>query len=50
MLLVVHRDVFAQLFNGENAVSRGFLDVIKKDLLTTLRDTLQPCARLASSV
>jgi CRP-like cAMP-binding protein len=50
LLLVVQRDVFEKLFEGENAVSRGFLDVIQKDLLTTLRDTLRPCARLASSV
>ena len=49
LLLVVPRDLFAQLFNGEDAVSRGFLDVIQKDLMATLRETLRPCARLAAS-
>ena len=50
LLLVVPRDLFAQLFNGEDAVSRGFLDVVHKDLIATLRETLRPSARLASSV
>ena len=49
LLLVVPRDLFEQLFNGEDAVSRGFLDVIQKDLVATLRETLRPCARLAAS-
>ena len=49
LLLVVPRDLFGQLFNGEDAVSRGFLDVIQKDLMATLRETLRPCARLAAS-
>ena len=38
------------LFNGEDAVSRGFLDVIQRDLVATLRETLRPSARLAASV
>ena len=50
LLLVVPRDLFGQLFNGEDAVSRGFLDVVQKDLIATLRETLRPCARLAASV
>jgi CRP/FNR family transcriptional regulator len=50
LLLVVPRDLFEQLFNGEDAVSRGFLDVIQRDLMATLRETLRPCARLAASV
>jgi CRP/FNR family transcriptional regulator, cyclic AMP receptor protein len=50
LLLVLPRDLFEQLFNGEDVVSRGFLDVIQKDLLATLRETLRPCARLAASV
>ncbi len=50
LLLVVPRDLFGQLFNGEDAVARGFLDVIQKDLVATLRETLRPCARLAASV
>jgi CRP-like cAMP-binding protein len=49
LLLVVPRDLFEQLFNGEDAVSRGFLDVIQRDLIATLRETLRPCARLAAS-
>ena len=49
VLLVVPRDLFERLFNGEDAVSRGFLDVIQRDLMTTLRETLRPCARLAAS-
>ena len=50
LLLVVPRDLFARLFNGEDAVSRGFLDVIQKDLTTTLRETLRPYARLGASI
>ena len=50
MLLVLPRDLFAQLFNREDAVSRGFLDVIQRDLVATLRQTLRPHARLAASV
>jgi CRP-like cAMP-binding protein len=50
LLLVVPCDLFEQLFNGEDAVSRGFLDAIQKDLMATLRETLRPCARLAASV
>jgi len=50
LLLVVPRDPFEQLFNGEDAVSRGFLDVIQRDLVATLRQTLRPHARLAASL
>jgi CRP-like cAMP-binding protein len=50
LLLVLPRDVFAQLFNGEDTISRGFLDVIQNDLTAALRETLRPCARLAASV
>jgi CRP-like cAMP-binding protein len=49
LLLVVPGDLFGRLFNGEDAVSRGFLDVIQKDLMATLRETLRPYARLAAS-
>jgi CRP-like cAMP-binding protein len=49
LLLAVPRDLFEQLFSGEDAVSRVFLDVIQKDLMATLRETLRPCARLAAS-
>ena len=50
LLLVLPRDLFEQLFNGEDAVSRVFLDVIQNELVTTLRETLRPYARLAASV
>ena len=43
-------DHFEQLYNGEDAVSRVFLDVIQRDLVATLRETLRPHARLAASV
>ena len=49
LLLLVPGDLFTQLFNGEDAVSRGFLDVIQNDLMATLRETLRPYARLAAS-
>lgn len=50
LLLVVPRDLFTQLFQGNDAVARGFLDVIQKDQVVTLRETLRPFARLAVSV
>jgi CRP-like cAMP-binding protein len=50
LLLVLPRDPFEQLFNGEDAVSRVFLDVIQRDLVATLRQTLRPNARLAASL
>jgi CRP-like cAMP-binding protein len=50
VLLVLPSDRFAKLFNGQDAVSRSFLDVIQKELIVTLRETLRPCARLAASV
>jgi CRP-like cAMP-binding protein len=50
LLLVVPSDLFAQLFEGEDAVSRGFLDVIHKDQAVTLRETLRPFTRLKASV
>jgi CRP-like cAMP-binding protein len=50
VLLVIPRRLFEQLFEGEDAISRGFLDVIQKDLITTLKETLRPYARLAASV
>jgi CRP-like cAMP-binding protein len=50
LLLAIPRELFEQLLNGEDAVSRGFLDVIQQDLIATLRETLRPSARLAASV
>ena len=50
LLLVLPRDPFEQLFNGENAVSRVFLEVLQRDQVATLRQTLRPHARLAASL
>jgi CRP-like cAMP-binding protein len=50
ILLVLRRDVFGQLFFKEDAVARVFLGAIQRDLLTSLRTTLRPAARLAASV
>jgi CRP-like cAMP-binding protein len=47
LLLVVPRDRFEQLFNGEDAVARVFLDLIQRDLVAALRQTLRPLARQA---
>jgi hypothetical protein len=49
MLLVLQASLFEQLFGGEDAISRGLLGAVQKDLLTTLRETLRPCARLAAA-
>ena len=49
-VLVLARDPFEQLFKGEDAVSRVFLDLILRELVATLRQTLRPHARLAASV
>jgi len=49
LLLVLPRDPFGQLFNGDDAISRVFLDVIQRDLVATLRQTLRPLARQASA-
>ena len=48
LLLVVPRELFVRLFTGEDAVSRGFLDVVQNDLMATLREALRPAARLAA--
>ena len=45
----VPRDLFERLFDGEDSVSRGFLDVIHKDLMANLRDAAFPAARLTAS-
>jgi CRP-like cAMP-binding protein len=50
LLLVVPRELFTKLFHGEDAVSRGFLDAIRKDQVITLRETLRPFTHLAASV
>ncbi|HEY3612342.1 MAG TPA: cyclic nucleotide-binding domain-containing protein, partial [Gaiellales bacterium] len=50
LLLVLPSGPFEQLFNGEDAVSRVFLDVIQRELVATLRQSLRQQARLAASV
>jgi CRP-like cAMP-binding protein len=50
LLLVVPRDLFTRLFNGEDAVARGFLDAIQKDQVITLRETLSPFTLLMGSM
>ena len=50
LLLVLPRDPFERLFHGEDGVSRVFLDVIQRDLMASLRQTLRPHARLAASL
>jgi CRP/FNR family transcriptional regulator, cyclic AMP receptor protein len=49
LLLVLPHAPFDQLFNGEDAISRVFLDVIQRDLVGALRQTLRPLARQASA-
>jgi len=49
LLLVLPRDPFERLFNAEDAISRVFLDVIQRDIVGTLRQTLRPLARQASA-
>jgi signal-transduction protein with cAMP-binding, CBS, and nucleotidyltransferase domain len=50
LLLVLPHEPFEQLFEREDTISELFLDVILRDLAATLRQTLRPHARLASSV
>jgi CRP-like cAMP-binding protein len=49
LLLVLPAKLFGQLFSGEDAISRGLLGAVQNDLVTTLRETLRPCARLAAA-
>jgi CRP-like cAMP-binding protein len=50
LLLLLPHDPFKQLFGREDTIARVFLDVILRDLVSTLRLTLRPHARLAASV
>jgi CRP-like cAMP-binding protein len=50
LLLVLPRDAFTRLFYGETAGSHVFIDVINRDLIAALRQSLRPQARLASSI
>jgi CRP-like cAMP-binding protein len=49
LLLVLPAKLFEQLFTGEDAISRGLLGAVQKDLVTALRETLRPRARLAAA-
>jgi CRP-like cAMP-binding protein len=48
LLLVLPHEAFDRLYNGESAESHVFLDVILRNLMTSLRQVLRPQARLAS--
>jgi CRP-like cAMP-binding protein len=50
LLLVLPRDPFEQLFNGEGAISRVFLEVLQRDQVATLRQSLRLHARVAASL
>jgi CRP-like cAMP-binding protein len=50
LLLVLPREPFAKLFNGEDAIARVFLDVIQRELVASLRQALRQHARLAVSI
>lgn len=47
LLLVLLPDRFARLFGGDSDESRVFLDVVNRDLATSLRQAIRPQARLA---
>jgi CRP-like cAMP-binding protein len=46
LLLVLPREPFGRLFLAEDAIGRVFLDVIQRDLMRTLRQTLPALGRL----
>jgi CRP-like cAMP-binding protein len=50
VLLVLPSGPFQQLFQGEDGVSRVFLDVIQRELVSTLRHSLRHHVRLAASL
>lgn len=50
LLLVLPREIFARFLEGQDAVSRVFLDVIQRELVASLRQTLRQNVRLAGSV
>ncbi len=49
LLLILPRDVFGQIVDKQDAVTRVVLEAIQRDLLVTLRQALRPSARLAAS-
>jgi CRP-like cAMP-binding protein len=50
LLLVLPQHAFERLFNGEETDSHVFLDVINRELMTSLRQALRPHARFAASL
>jgi CRP-like cAMP-binding protein len=50
LLLVLPRDIFARFLEGQDAVSRVFLDVIQRELVASLRQSLRQNVRLVGSV
>jgi CRP-like cAMP-binding protein len=50
LLLVLPHAAWERLFNGEDAGSHVFLDVVLRDLMAALRQALRPHARLAASL
>jgi CRP-like cAMP-binding protein len=46
LLLVLPRDPFQRLFVAEDPIGRVFLDVIQRDIMATLRQTLPALGRL----
>jgi CRP-like cAMP-binding protein len=50
LLLVLARDPFEQLFRSEDPISRVFLDVVQRDILAALRQTIPPLARRATAL
>lgn len=45
LLLVLPREPFAKLFAGEDGIARVFLDVIQRDIMVSMRQTLPALAR-----
>jgi CRP-like cAMP-binding protein len=50
LLLVLPQEAFNRLFYGETAGSHVFIDVINRDVIASLRQSVRPQARLASSI
>jgi len=50
LLLVLPRTPFEQLYNRHDTIARLFIEMLLRDLMTTVRSTLRPHARLAASV
>jgi CRP-like cAMP-binding protein len=50
LLLVLPEEAFNRLFYGETAGSHVFIDVINRDVIASLRQSVRPQARLASSI